>query len=293
LAASLPLTETRWRIARLHRTGTLALLLSIASLISLYAPVFAEYGSQYFWDEDDNHASVLLVMTAYAFYSDRGSFEFRSTRFEAGLGAVCVLVSLIAYLIGRIADIVQLQGGSIAILAMGLTYGFGGARQLQRWWLPCALLVFIVPWVGSAFDTMLVPMRLFVTKLAVDFVALLGYPVTASGVIINVGFVRMTVAGACVGLRSMVSMMAIAALFLHFFPPKSWREGLTFFAGAAAIALMSNFVRVLFLVLVAAISGAGALAAFHDFAAYLEVIVALGAFLLLARLLKLGEREPA
>jgi exosortase len=273
------------------RTSLIALVLGLISLLLLYGPVFAEYGAQYFWDEDDNHASVLLLMTAYAFYSDRGSFAFRSTRREAIGGAVLITIALAAYLVGRIADIVQLQGGSLALLAMGLTYGLGGRWQLRRWWMPCALLIFIVPWVGGAFDTLLVPMRLFVTKLAVDGVAQLGYPVTASGVIINVGFVRMTVAGACVGLRSMISMMAIAALFLHFFPPKSWRDGLTFFAGAAFIALAANFLRVLFLVLVAAMSGAGALAMLHDFAAYLEVIVALGAFLLLARWLDLGDRE--
>lgn len=293
MATTLPLAGTQVQAPSLNRAGLAALLFGIASLVMLYAPVFAEYGSQYFWDEDDNHASVLLLMTAYAFYSDRGSFAFRSTRREALIGATFMVLALTAYMIGRIADIVQLQGGSIALLAMGLTIGFGGMWQLRRWWLPCALLVFIVPWVGGAFDSLLVPMRLFVTKLAVDGVALLGYPVSASGVIIHVGFVRMTVAGACVGLRSMVSMMAIAALFLHFFPPRSWRDGLTFFAGAAVIALSANFIRVLFLVLVAATSGASALAILHDFAAYLEVLVALGAFLLLARSLNLGDRDAA
>ena len=260
-----------------------AALLAI-TFLTLYIPVMAQFGARYFWDEDDNHALILVLLAGYAFYADRSRFAFRSTTAEAIVGGLVCLFGLCAYLLGRITDIVQLQGGSLPLLALGCTLGLGGQTLLRRWWLPCCLLMFIVPLIGGAADAILVPMRLAVTDAAVAGARFLGYPAAANGVLISVGFVQLSVAGACVGLRSMVSMVAIAALFLHFFPPRSTLAGVLFFVGAAIVALGANFVRVLTLVLVAGQFGATAEATVHDLAAYIEVILALGAFLLLARI---------
>lgn len=264
--------------------GWAAAALLVIAFASLYIPVMAQFGARYFWDEDDNHALVLVLLAGYAFYADRSRFAFRSSSAEAIAGSLLGLLGLSIYLLGRITDIVQLQGGSLPLLALGCTLGLGGRTLLRRWWLPCCLLMFIVPLIGGAADAILVPMRLAVTDAAVAGARLLGYPAAANGVLISVGFVQLSVAGACVGLRSMVSMVAIAALFLHFFPPRSRLAGVLFFLGAAIVALGANFVRVLTLVLVAGQFGATAEATVHDLAAYIEVILALAAFLLLARL---------
>ncbi|MEE4450777.1 exosortase/archaeosortase family protein [Novosphingobium resinovorum] len=258
-------------------------------LAALYVPVLATFGAQYFWDEDDNHSSVLLLMTGYAFWADRAAFGWRSTRAEAAAGAALVMAGLAIFFLGRLTDVIQLLGVSLPICVAGLCLGFGGWSLLKRWWLLCGLLVFIVPWLGASVDGLLVPLRLLLTRLATSSIALFGYPVSSTGVIVTVGFVQLSIAGACIGLRSMVSMVAIGVLFLHFLPPRSWLGGVAFLLLVPVIALGANFLRIIFLVLVAGQFGASGEAAVHDFAAYGEILIAMGGFLTAARALGVGE----
>jgi exosortase/archaeosortase family protein len=139
---------------------------------------------------------------------------------------------------------------------------------------------------------MLVPLRLALTHSAARLAALIGFPVSTSGVFIFVGFVELNVAGACVGLRAMVSMTAIGFLFLHFFPARSFGAGVLFVCLMPLVALAVNFLRVFGLIVIAALFGVSGEAFVHDFAAYLEVAIVLGAFTLLGKALgpKVAER---
>lgn len=258
-------------------------------IIALYAPVLATFGARYFWDEDDNHSSVLLLMTGYAFWIDRAAFAWRSTSREAACGAALTMFGLCVFFVGRLTDLVQLLGFSLPLCVMGLCLGFGGRSLLRRWLLLCCLLIFVVPWLGASVDGLLVPLRLLLTRAAASSVALLGYPVSSTGVLVTVGFVQLSIAGACVGLRSMVSMVAIGALFLHFFPPRSRGAGMAFLLMVPVIALAANFLRIVVLVAVAAEFGASGEAQVHDFAAYGEILFAIGGFLALAKWLGLGD----
>lgn len=278
--------------SRERRIDIVAIVLVTLGLVALYAPVVAAFGARYFWDEDDNHSSVLLLMTGYAFWLDRSAFDWRSTKVEAACGAALVLFGLCVFFIGRLTDLVQLLGLSLPLCVMGLCLGFGGVGLWRRWLLLCGMLVFIVPWLGASVDGLLVPLRLLLTSAATSSVAWLGYPVSATGVLITVGFVQLSIAGACVGLRSMVSMVAIGVLFLHFFPPRSRISGVIFLLLVPVIALGANFLRIVALVAVAARFGASGEAQVHDFAAYGEILVAIGGFVVLAKWLGFDDSRP-
>ncbi|MFT4053524.1 MAG: exosortase/archaeosortase family protein [Novosphingobium sp.] len=268
-----------------------AFMLVSLGLITLYAPVLATFGARYFWDEDDNHSSVLLLMTVYAFWLDRAAFTWRSSWREAACGAALTTLGLSVFFLGRLTDLVQLLGLSFPLCVMGLCLGFGGRLLLRRWMLLCVLLVFVVPWLGASVDGLLVPLRLLLTKAAASSVAFLGYPVSSTGVLVTVGFVQLSIAGACVGLRSMVSMVAIGALFLHFFPPRSKATGMVFLLLVPVVALGANFLRIVLLVAVAAEFGASGEAQVHDFAAYGEILLASGGFLALAKWLGVSDTD--
>lgn len=264
-------------------------LLIAAGILFLYVPVIYQFGEKYFLDSDDNHSSILLLMTGYAFWIDRNALKFVSTPCEALAGAGLIATALAIYVLGRMTDVIQLLGVSLPILVMGLSLSFGGWALLGRWKFLSCLLIFVVPWLGASADALLVPLRLLLTSGATESLSMLGYPISATGVLVSVGFVQLSIAGACVGLRSMVTMVAIGALFLHFFRPRSTYAGIIFMLTVPVIALSANFIRIIVLVLAAAHFGAGGAAAIHDAAAYAEVLLAIGAFLLAAKLFHLGE----
>ncbi|MDF0486570.1 exosortase/archaeosortase family protein [Sphingomonas sp. H39-1-10] len=271
--------------APVHRTEGVALALILFGLVALYVPVLVEYGALLLWSEEDNHSGLLLALVLFAYWRDRRAFTWSATRRERVVGASGVFVALILYFIGRVTDSVQLQGVSLPIVMTSLALATGGTALARRWLLLAALLIFIVPWFGPIADALLVPLRLALTHSAARLAAALGFPVTTSGVLIYVGFVRLNVAGACVGLRAMVSMTAIGFLFLHFFPARSRGAALLFVVLMPVIALSANFIRIFALIVTAALFGVSGEAIVHDVAAYVEVGVVLTAFMLLGRAL--------
>lgn len=279
LAAQAPAQEGRAPSRRV------AVALILLGLLILYVPVAYEFGSQFLWDQDESHSSFLLALVLWAYWSDRHALRWDATAGERGIGAAIIAVGFVFYFVGRVTNLLQLQGISLPIVATGLTLAIGGRGLVKRWWLLSLLLVFIVPWFGPIADVFLVPLRLGITKLAVKTLHFMGFPVSAEGVLINIGFVRLNIAGACVGLRSMISLTAIGLLFLHFFPPASVRRGLLFVLALPVIALTANFVRICYLILTAALFGASGEAFVHDGAAYAEVVIAVGAFMLLGKAL--------
>ncbi|MET0241305.1 MAG: exosortase/archaeosortase family protein [Sphingobium sp.] len=283
-----PPTGPAWTARPAQRDGrqvALAFGLVVLGLLALYVPVLWQYGARYFWDEDDNHSGVLLALVLFGYWTDRAAFRRDATRWEEQGGIACILAGLAFYAVGRVTDLLQLQGASLPVIVTGLTLATGGLRLVRRWWLLSILLIFIVPWFGPIADVLLVPLRLALTEMAARFTSFLGFPVSSSGVFIYVGFIQLNVAGACVGLRAMVSMTAIGFLFLHFFPPRSPAAGLLFIILLPVIALTANFIRVSGLVITAALFGVSGEAVVHDAAAYMEVGVALLAFLILGKAL--------
>lgn len=265
----------------LHSRGFLGLAAVLLGVLSLYFPVFAQFGSQLWWNEDENHSGILILCVLYAYWRDRSAFSFSANRSDRIVGASIVALALLIYTIGRFATFVQLLGASMPLLAFGLSLAFGGRRLAKRWALLSVLLLFCVPWLGTLGDTVLVPLRLIITKAAVHVLSMIGLPVSATGVLVSVGFVQINIAGACVGVRSMISLMAIGILFLHFFPPRSVWAGLVFVTLLPIIGLGANFLRVCFLIAVAGYFGATAEAQVHDLAAYGEVALAICLFALL------------
>lgn len=263
----------------------LALGLMLLGLLALYVPILAEYGALFIWDEDDNHSGLLLILVLWGYWHDRKAFTWSSTRNEMILGSGLVVFGMALYFLGRITDSVQLQGLSLPIVMSGLAAAAGGVALARRWLLLSILLIFIVPWFGPIADALLVPLRLALTHSAARLAAILGYPVSTAGVFIYVGFVQLNVAGACVGLRAMVSMTAIGFLFLHLFPARSFATGLLFIVLMPIVALAANFVRVFALILTAAMYGVSGEAIVHDVAAYIEVGVVLLIFAGLGKVL--------
>ncbi|MEO6092505.1 MAG: exosortase/archaeosortase family protein [Novosphingobium sp.] len=251
-------------------------------LVVLYAPMMIEFGGKIWWDEDNSHAGILLLCLLAAFWFDRRALVTRASPRDFILGSAGVAAGLVIYGFGQVVSLLQLQALSMPTLGAGLALAVGGRPLLRRWWLLILLLAFTVPWIGPAADWLLVPLRLKLTYAAVTLLSAFGLPVSAMGVLVNVGFVQLNVAGACVGLRSTISIIALGLLSLHFFPPRSIRAGVIFVLLLPIIGLGANFLRVSFLIASAAAFGSGGVARLHDVAAYLEVALSLGVFMLVS-----------
>ncbi|NIJ08066.1 exosortase [Sphingomonas vulcanisoli] len=258
----------------------LPLALLGAGLALLLTPFAIDMFEQFWAAGKNGQAPVVLIAAGYAYWINRDLFAHPGSRRDRRLGYAAIVLAWISFVLGRAGAFYQLEGLAVPLIALGLTLVLGGAAALRRMALINILLLAVVPLPGSLADAVLVPLKEFITRGVVELLARLGYPVAVNGVVISIGFVELQIADACSGLWSMVSLVAIGLLYLFFLPCSTRRASLLFLLAVVPLALFTNFIRVLSLVLIAYHGGTAREAQVHDAAAYLEVALSLLLFAL-------------
>jgi exosortase/archaeosortase family protein len=128
-----------------------------------------------------------------------------------------------------------------------------------------------------------------VARVAADTAMLLGTPAHVEGNLIRVSNGLVGVNEACSGIRSLQTSLMIGLLFGEL-KRLSVSGRLVLVAGAAAIALVANFVRAIFLVSVAATKNISEVGHWHDIAGYTIIALVFVGTMALAYLL--GGKKP-
>jgi exosortase len=120
------------------------------------------------------------------------------------------------------------------------------------------------------------PIKIAISEMTVSLLHTLGYPVASSGVNIYIGQYQLLVAAACAGLNSIVTLGALCLFYVYLRHRSNFVAFVVISVAAIPIAMFSNFVRVLALVLITYYFGESAAQGFvHDFAGLLMFAVAL------------------
>jgi exosortase len=106
----------------------------------------------------------------------------------------------------------------------------------------------MIPFPSQIYSQLTIPLQLFVTKVSVWFTANLGIPIYREGNVIHLPDRTMQVAQACSGLRSMISILPLAAI-LGYFTLKSNPLRYVLFVSGVPTAIVVNVVRVILLVM--------------------------------------------
>jgi exosortase len=155
-------------------------------------------------------------------------------------------------------------------------YSVIGGRALKELWFPLLYLAFIFPPPETLVAAVTVPMKMELSRAAVKFLSLLGYPVGGEGVRIYIGQYELLVAAACSGLNSIISLSAISLFYIYLRHQANWRYALLLATLIVPVALAANFVRVIILILLTYHAGEAAAQGFlHNFAGILMFAVAL------------------
>ena len=266
----------------------MAPLFVLAGMAALTIPTLYSFYRLVWLHDQDTHAPIILAGILFAFWQKRALLDFNTSQAERLLSLAVAGLGLAIYVLGRSQTFLQLEGGGLIIVTYAALLLAGGGRAVKELAYVALLLLFVVPVPGTLVDAILVPLKMWLANHIVDLLAFFGYPIANHGVVISIGFEQLQVADACAGLRSLLSLTAIGLLFIYFIKSSRWPVSLCLVLATPFIALFANFFRVISLVLVTYHLGSGAGADFHDYAAYLEVIVAVCAVLACHSLLELS-----
>lgn len=246
------------------------------------------------WNPENNqeHSVFILPIAAYLIWHHRADLQ-RAVKQPSNAGLVWVLAGVFAFVLA-----VRTLQPRIAIVALPLLiYGavrFLWGREAGRVFIfPCLFLLFMIPIGGIVQGT--VSLQLLVLSGVKALSSLIGVRVEAVGTTLRAldGSFNFDIAEGCSGIRSLMAMTTLSALYVHFTQRETWKQWLIF--GCSIIfALIGNVGRVFSVVLVARfISEKIAGGLYHDYSGFVFFPIAVGAMVGFSKLLNMNWRHVA
>jgi len=269
------------------RSSLPLLAIIVVALVGLYWPLFGPLAQD--WDEnpDYSHGYFIPFIAAYMIYSRRRQLAEAKTR-PMNSGLVVVVVGLMLLIAGKVSAEFFAQRLSLIVVLLGLTAFLGGRPFLKPLASPILYLIFMMPLPAIIWNQIAFPMQLFSTTLTEKTIYAMGIPVFREGNVLHLADTTLEVVAACSGLRSLLTMFALAGALAFFSDFGRWHKVTLFFA-AAPVAVLANIIRLTGTAFLANIYGSRVAEGFlHEFSGLvvfcLGLLMLIGVHSLLTRL---------
>lgn len=245
------------------------------------------------WSPETNyeHAKLIPFITAFLIWYERDKLQaapISSSRWGWPFIALGVLLFVIAArtLQGRIAL------AALPLLLFGIVLYVCGKHVARILLFPIAFLFFMVP---LNFLTQATTKLQFIETSAASAICnLLGIGVYAVGTTINASneAFHFTIDEGCSGIRSLMAIAMLSAIYGHFAQDRLWKK-LVIFAAAIVFAIIGNTGRLVSIMVMARFFGQDlAGGPYHWISGYLSFPFAIGAMLLFGKLLNIRSKDP-
>jgi len=221
--------------------------LLFATFILAYFPVWKRLVLTWYSSDNYSHGFFIVPLCIYILWRKKEILAEIPIR-PSLWGLVLVIFSLLLYLFAHFAEIMTVTSFSMVLLLAGsviYVYGFLLFKELL---FPLFLLLFMIPVPAQIYSKLTIPLQLFVSKASVDISSLLGLPIYREGNVIHLHDRTLQVVQACSGLRSMISLLTLSAIFAYLTLKSNVLRTILFFSGIPA-AILVNIIRVLLMVL--------------------------------------------
>jgi exosortase len=261
-------------VAEAARADLWYLVLLLPLLAAVYATIMPGMALQ--WMEDPNYSHGFLVPLIAGYFVYRSRRELASADVRPSFWGLPVIIGSLALLVVGIAgtEYFSMRSSLVFLLAGMVLYLFG-RDVFKILALPIGFLLFMVPLPYIVYDAIAFPLKLFITKVSVFALKAMGVIVWREGNIIMFPETILEVADACSGLRSLVSLAALAVA-MAFLTQKTATKRLLLILSAIPIAIVTNMLRVIVTGFLAQYYGAAAAEGFfHEFAGMAVFVVAM------------------
>jgi len=268
------------------------LLLVVPLLIGVYFRIVPDMVQQWAQDENYSHGFLVPLIAGYFFYSRWSELKQRLVEPD-WVGLALIILGLLQLLVGWLAVEYFTMRSSLIVLLAGMTLYLFGKELLKGMALPLGYLIFMVPIPYIIYDMLAFPLKLFVTRISVAFLKMVGVVVMAEGNIIIFPATTLEVADACSGIRSLTSLLALAVAYAFFIRTGNGRR-LIIIVSAIPIAIATNALRVIVTGILAQWWGAQAAEGFfHEFAGMAVFALAMVLLVAVGALVKgTGDQGP-
>jgi len=217
-------------------------LAAIAAGAVLYFPTLSGLVTQWWNEPDSSYGLLLVAVAALVVYRRRDAL--RSAPLaprDAGFAAIAI--GLLVFMAGTITGDVFILRVSMPLVIAGAVLVLGGAQHLRLLRAPLGLVLLAIPLPAVVVTHATMPLQLIASQVAAGVLHACQIDVVREGNLLMLNRVTLEVADVCSGLRSLVSLLSVAAVCAAFFSMSAKRAALLMLA-AIPIAIIGNGFRV-------------------------------------------------
>jgi exosortase len=233
-------------------------------------------------------ADLVPIFAAYLVWVKRKAIQEKDIALSWS-GVAVVALGLVVLFLGVYGASVFLARVSLVIVLAGLVQFLGGWPLVKELRFALLVLFLAIPLPAIIFNEIALPLQFLASKLASHLLPLFGVPVLREGNVIELASIRLEVAEACSGIRSLVTLFTLA-VFYGYFLEKSFMRRALLALSSIPIAIAANAVRIF---------GTGlcveywdpekALGFFHQFSGWAMFLVSLGCLFIVHRSMRLAQ----
>lgn len=240
---------------------------------------------------DFSHGWLVPFVSLWAAWYRRDDLRAAKKR-VSGWGLTVVILGLFMHWLGAKAQQVRLSLMGLITVIWGIPFYLFGWDVARHLIFPASFLIFCIPL--NFLDSLTFPLRMIVTIVSTHLLNGLGIPVRRSGSAIlsaiEGGF-QLDVADPCSGLRSILALTAVTAVYA-FLTQRTLIRKWILFCAAVPLAVIGNIARITTVAMMAQAFGQEIAAGlYHDYSGFIFFPVSLSLMVFVGWLLDRDPRE--
>ena len=211
-------------------------------LSALYFRVAGRLVTEWWHDPDTSHGFLVPPFAAYLAWTNRE--KIRAVRIEPSwVGVGLIAFGLAMLILGEYGAELFISRVSLVVVLAGITLCFGGWHLLRVLRFSLLVLLLAIPLPAIIYNQITFPLQILASKAASALLPLFNVPVLREGNVIVLPSMRLEVAEACSGIRSLVSLFTLA-IFYGYFLDKSVLRRTILALSSIPIAIGANAIRI-------------------------------------------------
>ena len=255
-------------------------------ITAIYYQVIGKLVLDWYENPDFSHGFLVAPFALFVAWEKRN--VLRDTPIRQTWSGIWLLIAAIFVLfMGIYGAELFLSRLSLVMLIAAIVWTLCGRAMLRELRFPILVLLLAIPIPAVIFNQITFPLQLLASRMASALLPFFGVPVLRDGNIIRLASMQLEVAEACSGIRSLMSLFAVA-IFYGYFLERSTARRVVLALASIPIAVFANSARIV---------GTGlcvqywnpdkAVGFFHEFSGWLMFIVSLCCLYLVHSLMRL------
>jgi exosortase len=246
----------------------------VSLILMLYASVIKGLVVQWWTDADYGYGFFVPLFSGYILWRERERWTKTEIK-PSNFGFVAMLGAVGLLLLGSLGAELFTGRFSLLVLLAGMILFLVGWKMLRAVFFPLGYLIWMIPIPAIIYNQITFPLQLIASRLASAWLELAHVPVLRDGNILTISNYSLEVVEACSGIRSLMTLMALAVAYGYLVSPQRWVRYILA-ALMLPIAIVTNAIRVMGAGMLAHRFGPAAAEGFlHEFSGWAIFLVAL------------------